>query len=131
MGLDIQALARTAFTLAKDLGAQAFEPVTIRINPSTSVNLSTDAETTTWEHEIAGVSVLRFDEVSERNDLPIETDLKNFLADVQDLPSGLAVAKIDQNAVIEDADSVIWEVYRAEIDPTGSAATFFTRRGTA
>lgn len=129
MALDIKALARTAFLLAKDLGAQAFETVTARINPTTSTDFSSDVESTTWEHEISDLSALRFDEGSERDDLPVEANLKNFLIDVQDLPAGLALAKLDQNGEIEDADGVIWEIYKTEVDPTGSALTFYARRG--
>lgn len=129
MALDLQELARITFALAKDLAAQAFEPVTVRINPTIVTDISADTETTTWEHEVSVEKALRFDEIDEKVGSLPEFRLKNFLVDVQDLPSGLALGKINQNAELQDSDGVIWEVYQAEVDPTGSAATFFTRRG--
>lgn len=128
MALDLRSQARNALVLAKSLGAQAFEPITLRINPTTAVNLAADTESTTWEHEIAVAQALQFDESSERVALPLEATLKNWLVDVQDLPTGLDVAKLDQNCEILDGDSILWEVYRSELDPTGSIALFYSRK---
>jgi hypothetical protein len=129
MALDLQSLAQTAFTLAKDLAGQAFEPITLRINPTVSISIADDLESTTWEHEVSVAKALRFDESDERISSLPEFRLKNFLVDISDLPDGLALDKINQNSEIVTADGVAWEVYQADVDPTGSAATFFTRRG--
>jgi hypothetical protein len=131
MAIDVRALAAQAFKLAKSLTPQAFEAVTVRINPSTEVNHSADSEVTTWEHEIAVSQALRYEATSEREDLPIEATLKNFLVDMTDLPTGLALSKVDQNSELQDAENVIWEVFKAETDPTGSIAIFSGRRGGA
>ena len=128
MALDIKALAANAFVLAKDLAAQAFEPITVRLNPTTSVAIAADVETTTWEHEIAVTKALRFDESDEKVAALPKSRLKNFLVDMTDLPDGLALDKVNEDSELEDGDGVIWEIFQAEVDPTGSSAIFYARK---
>lgn len=128
MALDVRALAAQGMTLAKSLVPDAFETVTVRLNPTFTTGISADTSSAVWGTEATGIKALRYDDETERKDAAPESILKSFLVDVQDLPDDLT-SDLSQAGEIEDASEVIWEVYRSEWDPSKSVATFFTRRG--
>ena len=128
MGLDINKLAATAFSIGKDLADQAFETVTARLAPTTTPDPVNNTAATVWGHEFASIQALGFDDSDERRDRASGKAMKTWLLDRADILAAVTASPsvLDQEAQLEDSSGVIWEAYRVEYDPTRSAILLYS-----
>lgn len=127
MGLDIQKLAATAFSIGKSLGDQAFETVTARLDPTTTPDPINNTAGTVWAHTFTGIQALGFEDSDERKDRASKKKMKTWLLDRADIVAAATAAPnvLDQEGQVEDSSGTIWEAYRAEYDPTRSAILLY------
>jgi hypothetical protein len=124
MALDLTSLISMGFAVAKELVPDAFDSSTVRLGPTSAVDVVEDTAATTWLVELAGVSLFGFDDADERKALPVDTKQRSFLLEAADYPAG---APFSQTGQVETSDGVIWEVYRAEVAPGGGVVIFYGR----
>ena len=127
MALNIAQLVTGAFGIAQSLVPTALPAVTIRANPTTTVNPVTDTEVTVWGVSLSGIKTVAYADQNERDSEPAETNQRSFAVNAADLaPHSPAI--FTQTTEIQTPDGLVWQVYRVNPDPTGSLLIFYARR---
>ncbi len=126
MSINLSALVRQAFATAKALVPDALPEVTLRVNPTPSINPITDTSAPTWAITVANLTPVAFAAKQEKENQPVEKNLRSFAFDRAAIGHPIS-SLMDQTAEI-DEQGVIWNVYRVESDPTGSLVILHASR---
>jgi hypothetical protein len=124
MSINIQALVTQAFRIAKTQAPGALPKVTLRVNPTPSVDLVADTSEPTWAITVEKLTPVAYASTQERENTPVEKTQRSFAFD-RDAIGHPVEDLIDQTAEItEKLSGKTWNVYRVEADPTGSLIIF-------
>ena len=133
MAIDINALAESAFELAKALTPQAFRSIQLQLSPTPGAyNPVTDQPASTvwgFDSGVAAFKAMPYDDEKERGDQPVETRLKVWMMSLDDITTtdDMDLDATGQITDASDTTDTIWQIYRTEVDPSKSIVLFYCR----